>query len=59
MGDSCMAVAYFGATGGEIRIYPYCLLALWNPFSLEGYFAQPRHSGDGPGPFSKQCARLC
>ena len=39
VGDSCMSRADCNGT----RIYPYCLYCLFgNPFSVDGYLAQPR-----------------
>ena len=37
--------------------YPYFLNWLFgNPFSVDGYLAQPRYSREGLGPSLKQCA---
>ena len=54
-----VAVIWFGrfcgSTGSGSRIYLplVCELAVWNPFPMEGYFAQPRYREDGLSPASR------
>ena len=56
VGDSCMAGADCRATGSGSRAYSYCLYWLFgNPFSFDGYLAQPRYSRVGLGPSPSMC----
>ena len=58
-----MTAVWLGQSVGSLAVglgfIPTACTEFCNNFSLEENLAQPRYIGEGLGPFSKQCARLC